>query len=120
MPAISTRTPEGEPARCVVCGAETLIVPSAFPTADAPCPACGTLLWLTADTHRAANGRDIIDEEIAAMEAAISKGAEWLRQLQRVRKMAPRGEPNRVELGLHEVTDPVEIRFLESHVAGGE
>lgn len=41
---ISTRTPEGTPNRCPVCGHAFRIEPSC-PIGDAPCPACGTLLW---------------------------------------------------------------------------
>lgn len=41
---ISSRTPEGDPNRCVVCGTRIRIEPSE-PTRDAPCPACGHLLW---------------------------------------------------------------------------
>jgi acyl carrier protein len=41
---ISSRTPEGEPNRCPVCRKAVCIEPSA-PSADAPCPHCGTLLW---------------------------------------------------------------------------
>lgn len=41
---ITSRTPEGEPNRCPVCGARILLEPSE-PTRDAPCPACGHLLW---------------------------------------------------------------------------
>ncbi|TWT46057.1 acyl carrier protein [Phycisphaerae bacterium RAS1] len=41
---ISSRTPDGHPARCTVCGAQTLIDPSE-PHGDAPCPACGALIW---------------------------------------------------------------------------
>jgi acyl carrier protein len=41
---IASRTPEGFPSRCPVCGAET---PLEFsdPAGDAPCPNCGHLLW---------------------------------------------------------------------------
>jgi acyl carrier protein len=41
---ISSRTPEGTPNRCPLCGASVCIEPSS-PPGDAPCPACGTLLW---------------------------------------------------------------------------
>lgn len=44
---ISSRTPEGSPNRCPVCGLEFRIEPSQ-PLGDAPCPACGTLLWFIA------------------------------------------------------------------------
>jgi len=40
----STRTPEGEPNRCPVCGKRLQIEPSR-PPGDAPCPHCGHLLW---------------------------------------------------------------------------
>src|SRR5687768_7738107 len=44
---ISSRTPEGLPSRCAVCGAETNIEFS-VPAADATCPRCGSLLWYSA------------------------------------------------------------------------
>ena len=49
----SSRTPEGTPNRCPLCGNEVRIELSTFPTDDAPCPHCGHLLWLanSADDH---------------------------------------------------------------------
>ena len=44
---ISTRTPEGMPNRCPICGNDVAIVPS-IPPGDAPCPHCGSLLWFAA------------------------------------------------------------------------
>lgn len=44
---ISSRTPEGERNRCPVCGQAVQIEPSR-PFGDAPCPACGALLWFVA------------------------------------------------------------------------
>ena len=41
---ISSRTPEGEPNCCPICGAQVIIEPSSG-TRDAPCPQCGHLLW---------------------------------------------------------------------------
>ncbi len=41
---ISSRTPEGTPNRCPVCGKSICIEPS-IPPGDAPCPNCGSLLW---------------------------------------------------------------------------
>src|SRR5436305_5369278 len=41
---ISSRTPEGTPNRCPVCGSHLRIEPS-DPAGDAPCPRCGHLLW---------------------------------------------------------------------------
>lgn len=43
---ISSRTPEGTPNRCPVCGYQLKIEPS-DPAGDAPCPRCGHLLWFT-------------------------------------------------------------------------
>ena len=43
---VSSRTPEGRPHRCPVCGAEVRIEPSVL-FGDAPCPRCGSLLWFT-------------------------------------------------------------------------
>lgn len=41
---ISSRTPEGKPNDCQVCGSAITIEPS-DPASDAPCPNCGHLLW---------------------------------------------------------------------------
>jgi hypothetical protein len=43
---ISSRTPEGRPNHCPVCGTDLTIEPS-DPAGDAPCPRCGHLLWST-------------------------------------------------------------------------
>ena len=42
----SSRTPEGEPNRCPVCGHIVRIEPSR-PPGDATCPYCGCLLWFS-------------------------------------------------------------------------
>jgi hypothetical protein len=44
---ISSRTPEGQPNICPVCGKYLQIEPSS-PAGDAPCPHCGCLLWYVA------------------------------------------------------------------------
>lgn len=41
---ISSRTPEGDPNHCPVCGLDLKLAPS-LETRDAPCPGCGCLLW---------------------------------------------------------------------------
>jgi len=41
---ISSRTPEGRPNQCPVCGSHVSIEPS-DPAGEAPCPRCGHLLW---------------------------------------------------------------------------
>ncbi len=42
--SVSSRTPEGDSNRCPVCGRDVRLEPS-WPPGDAPCPACGSLLW---------------------------------------------------------------------------
>jgi acyl carrier protein len=41
---ISSRTPEGLPHHCPLCGQESALEPS-FPAGDSTCPRCGHLLW---------------------------------------------------------------------------
>jgi DNA-directed RNA polymerase subunit RPC12/RpoP len=41
---ISSRTPEGDPNQCPICGHRVRLEPS-IETRDAPCPNCGHLLW---------------------------------------------------------------------------
>ncbi len=43
---VSTRTPEGQPHRCPLCGKPVVMEPSR-PAGDAPCPHCGCLLWFS-------------------------------------------------------------------------
>jgi acyl carrier protein len=58
---ISTRTPEGLPNRCPLCQADVTPDPSR-PPGDAPCPACGKLLWF----NRGAQGAVYYDAEAVA------------------------------------------------------
>ena len=46
---ISSRTPEGVPNHCPLCGADVCVEPSQ-PPGDAPCPRCGHLLWFICNT----------------------------------------------------------------------
>ena len=45
---ISSRTPEGFPSHCPLCGASVNIEFS-DPAGDAPCPQCGCLMWASAE-----------------------------------------------------------------------
>jgi acyl carrier protein len=63
---IASRTPEGWPNRCPVCGAEWWIEPSQ-PTGDAPCPACGVLVWFDAE------GKENEVAEIIARRLGVSR-----------------------------------------------
>jgi acyl carrier protein len=66
---ISSRTPEGSPNDCPVCGAVVRIEPSR-PPGDAPCPQCGTLLWFV-PTDRAAMLFDV--ESVDALRERIAE-----------------------------------------------
>jgi acyl carrier protein len=46
--SVSSRTPEGYPSVCPLCGAATNLEFS-DPSGDAPCPSCGHLLWLSSN-----------------------------------------------------------------------
>lgn len=41
---IASRTPEGEPFQCPICGKVDMLEPC-YPGGDAVCPSCGQLLW---------------------------------------------------------------------------
>ncbi len=80
---ISSRTPDGRPNRCPVCGADFVIEPS-DPAGEAPCPACGHLVWF--DFHergdeqviRLTANRLLPEELDAAPETAALSGASRL------------------------------------------
>jgi acyl carrier protein len=59
---ISSRTPEGLPHRCPVCGKSCVLEPSS-PGGDSCCPNCGHLLWWFRD--RLSHGRGIAPEAIS-------------------------------------------------------
>jgi acyl carrier protein len=46
--SIASRSPEGLPHQCPVCGAIAMLEP-AFPGGDSVCPSCGQLLWWFCD-----------------------------------------------------------------------
>lgn len=64
--AISSRTPEGLPHRCPVCGEIAALEPS-YPGGDACCPACGQLLWEFRDqlTRRGVPSEISLDADFA-------------------------------------------------------
>jgi hypothetical protein len=106
---IPTRTPEGEPHRCPVCGTAVVIAPSAFPTPDAPCSACGQLLWLSGNPDREVGWSNA---ELAGVRSAIRRGEERLGEL---KKQVAEARPVEASVGLQveEITDPFEIVILE-------
>jgi signal recognition particle GTPase len=74
---ISSCTPEGRPNRCPVCRRRLRLSPS-WPSADAPCPHCGSLVWFpTMSTPRAtagpATGSDFTLEDFRKQLAQLQK-----------------------------------------------
>jgi anti-anti-sigma factor len=59
---ISSRTPEGTPNHCPLCGSDLKVEPS-DPSGDAPCPRCGHLLWFTWD--------DLVDVQVIKPTSAL-------------------------------------------------
>ena len=79
--SISSRTPEGQPGHCPLCGNPVCEVPSE-PIFDAPCPSCGhLLLFLTTSERteilefteeREARIRKFLSERLGVDEAKLS------------------------------------------------
>jgi len=106
---ISSRTPEGQPVRCPLCGNEAKIVSSSFPTTDAPCPSCGQLLWLSSGRNRASK-RETIESSELVIERWSQRRKELERDLAKSRPvvravtMAQEDEhQNKPRLGLNEI-----------------
>src|SRR5215831_16885383 len=77
---ISSRTPDGRPNRCPVCRRRLRLSPS-WPSADAPCPHCGSLVWFpTANTPRSTAG-PATDPDLTLEE--------FRRQLEQLKRMGP-------------------------------
>ena len=74
---VSSRTPEGRPNRCPICGKTLVIEPSGI-VGDAPCPHCGSLLFFLALGKSAvyfphdSPAREQV-EEILAEQLGVSK-----------------------------------------------
>ena len=79
---ISTRTPEGFPHRCPVCGKTTNLEP-AFPGGDSCCPSCGHLLWWFRNRFHG-----FIDDETFGLATTLSElGAESLETVELVMEL---------------------------------
>lgn len=68
----SSRTPEGEPNRCPVCGKRLRIEPSR-PPGDAPCPHCGHLIWFGPRTHGKKTTEEAYPEKESVMETLFGQ-----------------------------------------------
>lgn len=114
---ISSRTPEGSPNRCTLCGAEVMLEPSL--AGDGPCPACNQLLWWFA--ARRADG--IVDGESdhdpAPVEGIRDTPVDFLDLVEWVMEVEDEFDidiPDEVARELKTVEDVV--RYLRSCIAG--
>ncbi len=73
---ISSRTPEGIPGRCPVCGRRVQVEPSSYPTPDACCPSCGSLLRAR-KPGTSAFGQPSAQGMLAAI-TAVAVGVAWI------------------------------------------
>jgi anti-anti-sigma factor len=96
---ISSRTPEGTPNHCPVCGADLKIEPST-PAGDAPCPCCGHLLWFTLE--------DLGDVQVIKLTGKLFS-SESLDQLLDYDAMGP---------GIRLVLDFGDVQYFSSNVLG--
>jgi len=69
---VSSRTPEGRPNRCPICKATVYLEPSQ-PLGDAPCPACGSLLFYVVSDKdsRLYDARSVSAEQRAVLQAGL-------------------------------------------------
>jgi anti-anti-sigma factor len=88
---ISSRTPEGSPNHCPVCGSEVKIEPS-DPSGDAPCPRCGHPLWF-----------DLIPGEDALVIALRGDGTFDPERLDRITELAKERGLKRVVLDFRRI-----------------
>jgi hypothetical protein len=95
---ISSRTPEGEPFRCPICGLVDRIEASR-PPGDAPCPSCGHLIWPIAIEPATRGSRRSLVKHAEALLRKRSRRpmlglvATVARQVRRVLNARPRWEP---------------------------
>lgn len=74
---ISSRTTEGDPGRCPVCGEAERLEASA-PSRDATCPACGSLLWIAADAEPTPHRIDELTGLLEARFGPLTVEQAWL------------------------------------------
>ena len=63
----SSRTPEGEPLCCPLCGHEVRVEVS-HPAGDAPCPHCGHLLWFREFAGRNVTSQTAVDRMLSDVD----------------------------------------------------
>jgi acyl carrier protein len=111
---ISSRTPEGIPHRCPVCG-KVSSVESSDPTGDACCPSCGLLLWWFRD--RLSHHTDKANDLITLTTAFDATGTDSLDLVELVMEIEEKFDltiPDEEAERLKTVADV--IRYIQQHV----
>jgi len=120
---VSSRTPEGLPSECPLCGATANIEFSA-PAQDAPCPNCGHLLWASAQlvqsvTQRYADSFGTAPGAINADTRFSDLGADSLDTVEMIMELEEEFDvsiPNDVAERIQTVGDAV--RHIQNHQRG--
>lgn len=112
--SISSRTPEGDPHRCPICGKVSWVKPS-YPSGDSCCSNCGQLLWWFRD--RLCHDGRIAPEQVTLSSSFIDDlGADSLDTAELIIELEE-------EFGIVVPNDDVEriktvadaIRYIEKH-----
>lgn len=113
---VASRTPEGFPARCPLCGAATNLEFSE-PSGDAPCPNCGHLLWFSAEMLEViqrqmgdAAGRITADSTFAELGVDSLDSVELVMELEEELNLSISDEISETFQNIGDV-----IRFIEQH-----
>lgn len=111
---VSSRTPEGEPHRCPVCGNSSAVEPS-YPEGDSCCPTCGQLLWWFRD--RLSRDAHLAPETITLSSLFINDiGANSVDMVELVMELEEEFDitiPHEDTEQIHTVADAV--RYIEQH-----
>jgi acyl carrier protein len=111
---VSSRTPEGTPHHCPVCGKKSAVEPS-YPGGDSCCPNCGQLLWWFRD--RLSRDARIAPERITLSTSFTEDiGADSLDIVELVMKLEEEFEitiPDDEAERIKTVADA--IRYIEQH-----
>lgn len=123
MNAIASGTPEGEPLLCPLCDKESFVAASTFPLFDAPCPHCGHLMILEELCPSVELEPDLAEmlkvDKNLNLEPAEEQWSSDLPAKAEGVSVATQGMPA-IFLELCEITDPMEIGYLERDWAEAE
>jgi uncharacterized Zn finger protein (UPF0148 family) len=79
---VASRTPEGDPNVCPVCGNRLVLEPSR-PSGDAPCPSCGCLVWFgpSEEERQRTTWLEVTDRTKTELARQVERFKELLRRL---------------------------------------